>query len=304
MAKDNALIYSLLAVIAIVVLFQAGYLEKLGLGSVVSVPTTEWCYQESADVATDCGGLGGGNYSFVANSWSGDYPVSNVFDGLWNTSGRASAGTPAVVVVYAKPTNSVSAEWQVSDGCGVRNLSIPESCFGSVLTLLAQSQHGENGMAVNWKCYTSPDADQMLYSCHDSSIIFEEAMMWGITVERNVTVEDNTTVVNDTSGNTTVEVNLTDDDNESRPYFCPSVCVQLYNFVSNSCVLDACGSGCGANNQTTFDTLSACQARIVAPQNELSSLDKIIDGFKANWFLYSALILVVIIIIALVAKKK
>lgn len=39
---------------------------------------------------------------------------------------------------------------------------------------------------------------------------------------------------------------------------CPAVCIPLYE-VNNTCKLNSCGSGCGADNIKTFTTLAACQ---------------------------------------------
>lgn len=47
-------------------------------------------------------------------------------------------------------------------------------------------------------------------------------------------------------------------------YVCPSVCVPLYD-KSNNCVLNSCGSGCGADNINTFKTELECKSKITQP---------------------------------------
>lgn len=43
---------------------------------------------------------------------------------------------------------------------------------------------------------------------------------------------------------------------------CPQVCVPLYEVDDGECVFDDCGSGCGADNMNTFETLEECQERL------------------------------------------
>jgi hypothetical protein len=40
---------------------------------------------------------------------------------------------------------------------------------------------------------------------------------------------------------------------------CPTVCVPLYEIKNKECVFNDCGSGCGANGITTFETLKQCE---------------------------------------------
>ena len=43
---------------------------------------------------------------------------------------------------------------------------------------------------------------------------------------------------------------------------CPEVCIPLYEIESNECIFNDCGSGCGADNINTFETLEECQKRL------------------------------------------
>lgn len=46
---------------------------------------------------------------------------------------------------------------------------------------------------------------------------------------------------------------------KSNESVCPSVCVPLYEIEEGKCVFNECGSGCGANGLTRFDTLEQCE---------------------------------------------
>lgn len=47
-----------------------------------------------------------------------------------------------------------------------------------------------------------------------------------------------------------------------KPDVCPTVCVELYEIQGDECVFNECGSGCGADNVTTFETLEACEEKL------------------------------------------
>lgn len=48
----------------------------------------------------------------------------------------------------------------------------------------------------------------------------------------------------------------------TKPDVCPSVCTKLYEIQGKECILNECGSGCGADGYNTFDTLEKCQKAI------------------------------------------
>ena len=43
---------------------------------------------------------------------------------------------------------------------------------------------------------------------------------------------------------------------------CPSVCIEMYDLEENECDFDECGSGCGADGITTFETLEECNTAL------------------------------------------
>lgn len=49
---------------------------------------------------------------------------------------------------------------------------------------------------------------------------------------------------------------------EDNRQVCPAVCVPMWKIQGDRCVYDECGSGCGPNNKTTFDTKQECLENI------------------------------------------
>jgi len=58
--------------------------------------------------------------------------------------------------------------------------------------------------------------------------------------------------------------------NYAKPYpidtgtreVCPAVCVPVYKIDRDQCVYDECGSGCGPDSSSTFETLNECEQGI------------------------------------------
>lgn len=46
---------------------------------------------------------------------------------------------------------------------------------------------------------------------------------------------------------------------ERNDTICPAVCVEMYEIKNGSCVPNECGSGCGPDAVTSFDTLEQCE---------------------------------------------
>jgi hypothetical protein len=161
-------------------------LYTFGNGTVVfelNVSVTEFCYQESANVSTGCGGLDTGSYVF--SPWKGyEYgdwvDTSNVIDGDWNTYGSDTEGTGSGILLinYTKPAGATSDSlWQVKDGNGTDNLTIPYDCLSyDPNTLQLRIVSDELESRVHWMCW---DGDwEVLREEFDSSDVYEEAMSW------------------------------------------------------------------------------------------------------------------------------
>ena len=91
-----------------------------------------YCYQETADVPTPCGGLGTGNYS-SAGAWG---TIGNLYDGNYSTYSN-NLGFPAnahYYVNYSIPTGTDGLKFQHSEVTlpavtTIVNTTIPQSCF-------------------------------------------------------------------------------------------------------------------------------------------------------------------------------
>ncbi len=143
-----------------------------------------WCYQETANVSTSCGGLSTGNYGSSGN-WIN---LSNTYDGNLDTYGKGNEpGTPVYLYInYTKPTNALNSSlWQVKDGIGIVNLSISLDCWNydaDKLVLRVESyapSPPENW--IKWYCYNNSNEWNQLRYSSDTYYVYEEAMWWNIS---------------------------------------------------------------------------------------------------------------------------
>lgn len=167
-----------------------------------------WCYQETATLATACGGLAGGGYT-SDGEWL--YGGNAVKDGSWETGDFAGTATQApfylgdldavMIINYKKPIGALSTSlWRVGDYKSYNiqfNMSIPSSCwniFPDQVKFLAQSITGGLGK-VKWYCFdgitdTNPGGNiegwklMKTYPTYPETyyhnIVIEEAMWWDI----------------------------------------------------------------------------------------------------------------------------
>jgi len=144
-------------------------------------PTIVQCYQETANVATTCGGLDSGVYS-----WDGDWKYGspeNVYDGDWNTKSWAfyPPSESNYYVNYTIPYNLESAIFKTKDPGGieyVQEIVIPDSCLvGNVLALRAKIIKYPSPPTTQYFCLTSTNWQQ-IGSDRITDAIYEEAMWW------------------------------------------------------------------------------------------------------------------------------
>ncbi|MFH1642723.1 MAG: MopE-related protein, partial [Nanoarchaeota archaeon] len=153
----------------------------------------ELCYQESADTATTCGGLGTGSYT-CENDWT--QPCSNGYDGDWSTSAAAMYGD--LFVNYYKPDGALSGIWQVKDAIESKNFTLPSSCSSqNPIKLLVHSQISQ-GTHVGYYCWDGT-AWQLQGSGGGTPAFYEEAMWWSDTEDPCIGVTCNNNYCN---GNT------------------------------------------------------------------------------------------------------
>ena len=146
------------------------------------------CYQETATSPTACGGVGTGAYAYAATWTGGGLAVT---DANWATSDSGASGNNGRVHMnYTKPPGATSASvWQVKDGLGTANVTIPQSCWDySNTTLIFWVRSDGYNPYVSWTCYDGAMHD---YGAQGNSwtilrfnwgtpATFEEGMWWNI----------------------------------------------------------------------------------------------------------------------------
>ena len=92
----------------------------------------EWCYQESVDQATSCGGFDGGQQS-CSGDWDPSNPCTYGYDNSWSTGARTStvySGGSLEVNFSLSPKATNLSRLQIKDSnSSTVNYSIPASCF-------------------------------------------------------------------------------------------------------------------------------------------------------------------------------
>jgi hypothetical protein len=163
------------------------HLIYLGIGMVLIVgylmfvnaeQTSSWCYQETANVSTACGGLDNGGYITPGGAY--DYML---YDENWISGVVVSY----YYFNYSKPTNSESSSLlQVKNKLGgtseILNLSILSSCwnYNSTTLIFKADLLGEPQDQTNWSCYDGNWKiinEGSLYT----DMIYEEGIYWNIT---------------------------------------------------------------------------------------------------------------------------
>lgn len=167
-----------------------------------------FCYQEFANVSTDCGGLSTGNYGFSATITNPE----NAIDGNWNS--LASFGYPNqfVYINYTVPTNALQSIWQIKTkaynsapcywGTPFLNHTINSSNCWNNNIIQTRVSGASSSFGTEHQCYNGTTWIS-LFSCPNpgSSGLYEEAMIWNLTNIsyggiRNITI----TIINETGG--------------------------------------------------------------------------------------------------------
>jgi len=167
----------------------------------VKADTWSWCFQESANVSTECGGLDTGTYEeYNSNPTVGNWTnFSNTIDGDWDTYGYKSgigAFSVYLYINYTKPQSALNTSlWQVKDNGGIDNLTIPISCWNydnTKLIFMVESYSVRGDADGIWSCYNGTNWLEIRLSPYYTQI-YEEAMWWNITDTTPPTYSDNST---------------------------------------------------------------------------------------------------------------
>lgn len=178
------------------------------------LPTT--CFQETANVAEDCGALSTGTYEIpgaVCTFTDG----ANLYDADYGTRGRSASGTCYLEINYTKPDKSSGADWRIKDDGATTDLSIPASCWdysATHISLRAISDEDSPDF-VEWVCKNATTRP-LLRTYSTTRWIYEEGINWSLSSRAQTTLNNPldssgllTTAYNFTATqNTTVDLTL------------------------------------------------------------------------------------------------
>ncbi|RLI95991.1 MAG: hypothetical protein DRO99_05135, partial [Candidatus Aenigmatarchaeota archaeon] len=140
--------------------------------------TWRWCYQEHANISTQCGGLDSGAYECVGDTWEN---CGLTYDGDWFTSSEDNTkfgGNANLFINYSKPSNAINSSiWNVKDMSGSRNLTIHSDCWNQEPLQLRVTNNWESDMTNNYYCWGGSEWVS-LYVADSSGGFYEEAMWW------------------------------------------------------------------------------------------------------------------------------
>jgi hypothetical protein len=80
----------------------------------------------------------------------------------------------------------------------------------------------------------------------------------------------------------------------SRTDVCPPVCVEMYEISGEICIFNECGSGCGADGYSTFESLEKCE-QILEERNCYKNYDAAMEKYSRNLFLIALPIGVILV---------
>lgn len=143
---------------------------------------TSWCYQETANVATSCGGLSTGTYN-TNGTW---VSLSQGYDGDWSTSTIPNTGTNGSLFInYTKPSSaSNNSLWQYNTGGTLYNASIPGSCFSQNPLQFRMDSYRGTGcsyIGVLTYCYNGSSWVVIDNTYYCNAAIYEEGMWWSVS---------------------------------------------------------------------------------------------------------------------------
>ena len=150
-----------------------------------------YCYQETANVSTSCGGLSTGSYEVYGDAWIGG--EGNLYDGNLATYANSQGGVGSIAylnITYDKPNSYNNATWKVKDYDNTVNLTIPPNCWdyhSDKIVLMVRSTNSQSGNSfknVIWSCYDGTWNQLRLVGETSgipgggNNIVYEEAIFW------------------------------------------------------------------------------------------------------------------------------
>jgi hypothetical protein len=150
----------------------------------------DWCYQETANVNTSCGGLSTGAYWNITGQ-SAWYNGPDTYDGDWASAGRARDATYHAImwINYTKPSGSTSSSMIRYKGTGsaIANYTIPITCwnaFNNKVVLRVNSTYGSWNRieCIQNASVDAPNSTVLVAEGTSGVYIYEEAMVWAINI--------------------------------------------------------------------------------------------------------------------------
>lgn len=143
----------------------------------IYTPYTYWCFQESANVSTTCGGLSTGNYTDLL-SWdaNGFWPA---IDGLYNTYGRSAGGTAQFFANYSIPPKTVGAIMNFYVGNGSNNYTLTPTEINSSTNQRVKS-YIQQTLWDTYILFYDPTTGLPHTITNTPGYIYEESMWWNI----------------------------------------------------------------------------------------------------------------------------
>lgn len=159
-----------------------------------------YCYQESANVSTSCGGVSSGVYSWD-DGWT---DPSNWTDADWNSYSNATTDRgfnnkyAEGYVNYSIPSRYVNltviAQLK-SANAGLVNVSLPQQCIFGNMAVLNYELQNYGGLDTNWRTrlYCQIDHSVAFESSQTltNGYFYEEAIYWPVSSYQNVSVQLN-----------------------------------------------------------------------------------------------------------------
>jgi len=177
------------------------------------VSAIDWCYQETANVSTACGGLDTGSYNDTTgpNFWEGGCGYGFcAYDGNW--SSYVTGSSQILLINYTILSNATSGTWQVKMGNSTdnttTNYTIPDSCWDGKddisLKIFVDNSVPTRGIGY---CYNSTGWEIIFSANHQ--LIYEEAMWWDISKVPAIALSSPEEYYNTTNENITFYFNVT-----------------------------------------------------------------------------------------------
>ena len=129
----------------------------------------ESCYQETSTIATSCGGLSTGAYSFSDARNDGSWATNVDIDGWY-------------YINYTIPENAFNATWKIKTSSGTVEPSLEQCLNGQdTLELKFLSDNTFGVWMSYWYCYNTTDWNLLYTATFNGHYISEEAINWSIT---------------------------------------------------------------------------------------------------------------------------